>query len=130
MRIDLVTIVVDDYDVAIDFFVDALGFELVADAPAVADDGAPKRWVVVRPSGEGAALLLAQADDDVQRARVGSQTGTRVGFFLAVDDVASAHRRMAEHGVRFVEAPRDEPYGTVAVFEDVAGNRWDLIERR
>ncbi len=125
--IDLVTIVVDDYDDAIAFFVDALGFELAEDSPATTNDGRPKRWVVVRPGGGGAGLLLAQADGDVQRQRVGDQTGGRVGFFLRVDDFETSHRRMTAAGVEFTSAPRHEPYGTVAVFRDVAGNLWDLL---
>jgi catechol 2,3-dioxygenase-like lactoylglutathione lyase family enzyme len=117
--------VVRDYDEAIAFFVDAIGFELVEDTRL--DDG--KRWVVVRLSGgTGASLLLARAADEAQARRVGDQTGGRVGFFLFTDDFDRQHARMAAAGVRFVEPPRHEPYGTVAVFEDLYGNRWDLIE--
>jgi catechol 2,3-dioxygenase-like lactoylglutathione lyase family enzyme len=125
--LDLVTIVVDDYDDAIRFFVDAVGFELVEDSPATTDDGRPKRWVVVRPPGGGTGLLLARADGERQAAAVGQQVAGRVGFFLWVDDLAAAHRRMVAAGVEFVRAPRSEPYGEVAVFLDVAGNRWDLL---
>ncbi|HET6950449.1 MAG TPA: VOC family protein [Acidimicrobiales bacterium] len=127
MRIDLVTIVVDDYDAAIRFFVDALGFSLVEDVPATTGDGRPKRWVVVRPPGAETGILLARADGERQAATVGEQTGGRVGFFLRVDDVAAAHRRLAARGVTFVREPRVEPYGSVAVFLDIAGNRWDLL---
>lgn len=128
MRLDLVTLVVPDYDPAIAFFVDALGFELVEDTPrGTASDGSAKRWVVVRPVGGGAGLLLARADGDAQAAAVGSQTGGRVGFFLQVDDFAAAYGRMAAHDVRFEEEPRREEYGTVVVFRDVAGNTWDLL---
>jgi catechol 2,3-dioxygenase-like lactoylglutathione lyase family enzyme len=126
--LSLVTLVVRQYDEAIRFFVDALGFELVEDSPASTDDGRPKRWVVVRPPGERTGLLLAQADGARQAASVGDQTGGRVGFFLTVDDFDAAHRRMTEAGVEFLEPPRHEPYGTVAVFVDVAGNRWDLLQ--
>ena len=126
MHIDLVTIVVDDYDAAIRFFVGALGFALAEDAPALTGDGRPKRWVVVRPPDGGTALLLARADGEAQSAAVGRQAAGRVAFFLRVDDVDAAHERMAAAGVEFVSPPRSEPYGRVAVFLDVAGNRWDL----
>lgn len=127
MRIDLVTLVVDDYDPAIAFFVDVLGFELVEDSPSLTNDGRPKRWVVVRPSGRGTGLLLARADGDRQAAVVGAQVAGRVGFFLQVDDVDAEWARMTATGVEFVSAPRSEPYGRVAVFLDIAGNRWDLL---
>lgn len=130
MHIDLVTIVVDDYGPAIRFFVDALGFELVEDSPARTGDGPPKRWVVVRPPGGGTGVLLARADGDGQAAAVGRQVGGRVGFFLQVDDFDAAHRRMVGAGVEFLAPPRDEPYGRVAVFLDLAGNRWDLLGPR
>ncbi|WP_068896168.1 VOC family protein [Planomonospora sphaerica] len=127
MRIDLVTIVVDDYDRALEFFTGALGFEPVEDSPSLTNDGRPKRWVVVRPPGGGTGLLLARADGERQRAAVGDQVAGRVGFFLRVDDFDAAHRRMTAAGVEFVTAPRTEPYGRIAVFLDVAGNRWDLL---
>ena len=124
-RIALVTLVVPDYDAAIRFYRDRLGFTLVEDSPL--PDG--KRWVVVRPRGSDAAgLLLAQAADDVQQAAIGRQTGGRVGFFLHTDDFERDHRAFVAAGVRFLEAPRYETYGTVAVFEDIFGNRWDLLE--
>jgi len=119
--------VVSEYDPAIDFFVEALGFELVEDSPALTNDGRPKRWVVVRPPGGVTGLLLARADGDDQHAVVGSQTAGRVGFFLHVEDFDAAYTRMRSAGVRFVRAPRSEPYGQVAVFVDIAGNKWDLI---
>lgn len=127
MRIDLVAIVVDDYDEAIDFFVRALGFELVEDSPSLTGDGRPKRWVVVRPPGGGTGVLLARADGDRQAAAVGDQVAGRVGFFLRVEDFDEAFDRMVAAGVEFVTRPRTEPYGRVAVFRDVAGNRWDLL---
>ncbi|GHC80846.1 hypothetical protein GCM10007079_20100 [Nocardiopsis terrae] len=127
MNLDLVTIVVDDYDPAIEFFVSALGFELVEDSPSLTNDGRPKRWVVVRPRGSGTGVLLARADGDRQAGVVGDQVAGRVGFFLRVDDFQAAHTRMAAAGVRFVTEPRTEPYGRVAVFLDIAGNRWDLL---
>ncbi|GGW26388.1 VOC family protein [Streptomyces xantholiticus] len=124
--IALVTLLVRDYDEAIAFYTDALGFELVEDS----DRGDGSRWVVVRPSGSapGTGLLLARAKDDDQRAGVGDQTGGRVGFFLHTDDFARDHARMTSAGVRFLEEPRHEAYGSVAVFEDLYGNRWDLLE--
>jgi catechol 2,3-dioxygenase-like lactoylglutathione lyase family enzyme len=127
VQVDLVTVVVDDYDAAIGFFVGAVGFELVEDVPAHTGDGRPKRWVVVRPPGGGTGLLLARADGEAQAAVVGRQVAGRVGFFLRVDDLDAARRRMTAAGVEFVGATRDEPYGRVAVFLDVAGNRWDLL---
>ncbi|OIJ66591.1 VOC family protein [Streptomyces mangrovisoli] len=126
-RVALVTLVVDDYDEAIRFYTEALGFRLVEDAPR--PDGS--RWVVVEPGADGAAapgLLLARAKDDAQRARVGDQTGGRVGFFLYTDDFARDHARMTAAGVTFLEEPRHEPYGSVAVFQDLYGNRWDLLQ--
>jgi catechol 2,3-dioxygenase-like lactoylglutathione lyase family enzyme len=127
VHLDLVALVVDDYDRAIHFFTAALGFDLVEDSPSVTNDGRPKRWVVVRPPGAATGLLLAQADGDRQARVVGDQFAGRVGFFLHVDDVASSYRRMVDAGVRFVSPPRTESYGQVAVFLDVAGNRWDLL---
>lgn len=126
-HIGLVTIIVDDYDDAIGFFVDALGFDLVEDSSALTNDGRPKRWVVVRPPGAATGILLARADGERQAAAVGNQVGPRVGFFLQVDDFDAARRRMTSAGVRFVAPPRTEPYGRVAVFLDIAGNRWDLL---
>ena len=130
MFLDLVTIVVDDYAPAVAFFVDALGFELVEDAPALTNDGRPKRWVVVRPPGAETGVLIARADGDDQMAAVGTQAAGRVAFFLRVDDFDAAHARMTAAGVEFVTTPRDEPYGRVAVFLDIAGNRWDLLGPR
>ncbi|MFF9125407.1 VOC family protein [Streptomyces sp. NPDC014889] len=124
-RIALITLVVDDYDEAIRFYTGALGFRLAEDAPR--PDGS--RWVVVEPGdGTGTALLLARAGTGLQRARVGDQTGGRVGFFLHTDDFARDHARMRAAGVTFLEEPRQEPYGRVAVFEDLYGNRWDLLQ--
>lgn len=125
--LDLVTLVVPDYDEAIDFFTGVLGFALDVDEPALTNDGRPKRWVVVRPPDGGTGLLLARADGLVQRARVGDQTGGRVAFFLHVDDFETAHRRLRDAGVALVGNVRREPYGTLQVFEDPFGNRWDLI---
>ena len=127
VRLDLVTIVVDDYDAAIKFFVEALAFDLVEDTPARAGDGSVKRWVVVRPPGAETGILLARADGEHQARVVGEQTAGRVGFFLHVDDFDAAYERMTAAGVTFVSAPREEAYGKVAVFVDIAGNRWDLL---
>jgi catechol 2,3-dioxygenase-like lactoylglutathione lyase family enzyme len=127
VRVDLVAIVVDDYDRAIEFFIGALGFELVEDSPSLTNDGRPKRWVVVRPPAAETGILLARADGARQAAVVGGQAAGRVGFFLRVDDFDAAYHRMASAGVEFVTSPRTEPYGRVAVFLDVAGNRWDLV---
>ncbi|KOV82680.1 VOC family protein [Nocardia sp. NRRL S-836] len=123
----LVTLVVRDYDEAIRFYVDGLGFTLVEDVPQ-----GDKRWVVVSPAdgspAAGAALLLAEASTPEQEARIGDQTGGRVGFFLSTDDFDRDHARMTAFGVRFLETPREEVYGKVAVFEDLYGNRWDLLQ--
>ncbi len=127
MRLELVTIVVDDYDPAIAFYTGVLGFDLVEDSPSLTNDGRAKRWVVVRPPGAQTGILLARADGPRQAAAVGNQVAGRVGFFLRVDDFAAAYDRMTSAGVEFVTAPRAEPYGRVAVFLDIAGNRWDLL---
>ncbi len=121
----LVSLVVDTCDRAKAFYCDALGFECLEDT--LMPDG--KRWLVVRPMGaEGASLLIAEASNDAQRAAIGNQTGGRVGFFLKTDDFARDHARFVKAGVVFQEAPRHEAYGTVAVFQDLYGNLWDLIE--
>lgn len=123
MRIALTTLVVADYDDALDFYVHALGFSVTEDT----DLGGGKRWIVVTPSGGGAGLLLARASGAAQVASVGHQTGGRVMGFLHTDDFTRDHGRMTAAGVTFLEAPRAEPYGTVVVFQDLYGNRWDLI---
>ena len=127
MQIDLVALIVDEYDPAIAFFTGVLGFDLVEDSPSLTTGGRPKRWVVVRPPGAQTGLLLARSDGEHQAAAVGDQTAGRVGFFLRVDDFDVAYGRMTEAGVTFVREPRTEPYGRVAVFLDIAGNRWDLL---
>jgi catechol 2,3-dioxygenase-like lactoylglutathione lyase family enzyme len=126
-HVELVALVVHDYDPAIDFFVRVLGFELVEDSPSKTNDGRPKRWVVVRPVGARTGILLARADGERQERVVGEQVAGRVGFFLRVDDFDAAYERMVAAGVTFVTAPRREAYGQVAVFLDIAGNRWDLL---
>jgi len=126
-RIATVTLVVADYDAAIAWYVDKLGFTLADDV----DLGGGKRWVVVAPAGgAGARLLLAEAKDEDERSRIGNQTGGRVFLFLETDDFSRDHAAMLAKGVEFREAPRVEAYGTVAVFADLYGNLWDLIEPR
>jgi catechol 2,3-dioxygenase-like lactoylglutathione lyase family enzyme len=127
VHVSLVTLVVDEYDPAIEFFTGVLGFDLVEDSPAQTDDGRPKRWVVVRPPGAETGLLLARADGADQAAVVGRQAAGRVGFFLRVDDFEATYQRLASAGVEFARPPRTQPYGRVAVFIDIAGNHWDLI---
>ena len=121
-----VTLVVRDYDEAIAYFTNALGFTLLEDTRLSPE----KRWVRVAPRGDGAGLLLARAASPEQVSRIGSQAGGRVAFFLDTDDFARDYERMQQHGVRFLERPRDEPYGKVVVFEDLYGNKWDLVERK
>lgn len=126
MRIGLTALVVHEYDEAIRFYVDAVGFTLVTDD----DMGGGKRWVVVAPPGGDAALLLARAVSDEQAAAVGRQAGGRVGHFLFTTDFDGQYARMTAAGVTFLEAPRDEVYGRVVVWQDLYGNRWDLLEDR
>jgi len=125
--IALVSLVVRDYDEALAFYIGTLGFELVEDTPV---PGQAKRWVVVRPpgGGGGAQLLLARAGTDEQASRIGNQTGQRVFLFLHTDDLARDHAAWTARGVVFVRPPARQPYGTVAVFKDLYGNLWDLIE--
>jgi len=122
-RLSSVALVVPDYDGAIRFFCDVLGFHLTADI-----DQGTKRWVTVTPPGGGAALVLAQAEGTRQKAAIGDQCGGRVWMFPETDDFARDHARMIAAGVVFEETPRHEPYGIVAVWRDPWGNRWDLIE--
>ena len=125
-RLALATLVVRDYDEAIAWFTTALGFTLTEDS----DLGHGKRWVTVRPPQGGAGLLLARATNDRQQAHVGDQTGGRVAFFLHTDDFTRDHAAFTARGVAFVEPPRREEYGMVAVFQDLYGNKWDLVEHR
>lgn len=121
-----VAVVVRDYDEAIAFYTEVLGFTLIADT-ALPDEN--KRWVVVAPPGShGTSLLLARAATPLQEMFIGNQAGSRVFLFLATDDFARDHARLLAAGVRFVRPPAVEPYGTVAVFEDLYGNRWDLVQ--
>ena len=121
-RIGPYALLVRDYDEAIDWYTRVLGLRLVED-----DDQGHKRWVVVEGEG-GGTLVLARAKNESERARIGDQHGGRIGFFLEVDAFDDAHRRMIELGVQFEEQPRQEPYGKIAVFRDLYGNRWDLVE--
>ena len=124
-RLGAISLLVRDYDEAIAWYTRCLGLGLVEDRPL----GDGKRWVIVAPgAGETTSLLLARADGASQQARVGDQTGGRVFLFLHTDDFARDHARMLAEGVRFLEQPRHEPYGSVAVFEDLYGNRWDLLQ--
>jgi catechol 2,3-dioxygenase-like lactoylglutathione lyase family enzyme len=122
-----VAIVVRDYDEAIAYYTNALGFDLVEDTPL----GAGKRWVLVRPPGsDGTCLLLARAASPEQESRIGNQTGGRVFLFLHTDDFWRDYNAMKTRGVKFVQEPREEAYGTVVVFVDLYGNKWDLVERK
>lgn len=124
-HIGLFALVVRDYDEAIAFYTDKVGFDLIEDR----DMGGGKRWVVIAPKGaKETRILLAQASNEDQAGAIGNQTGGRVGFFLNTDDFARDHARMTAAGITFLEQPRYEPYGTVAVFEDLYGNKWDLLE--
>ncbi|HTS38215.1 MAG TPA: VOC family protein [Candidatus Solibacter sp.] len=126
-----VTLVVRDYDEAIAFFTKSLGFELIEDSGSTDRSGDPKRWVLVAPRGSrGTSLLLAKASNVEEERSVGNQTGGRVAFFLHTDDFWRDYRAMTSRGVRFVREPKDELYGTVAVFEDLYGNQWDLLQRK
>ena len=126
-HLGMITVVVDDYDTAIDYYTTALGFTLVEDTKM----SETKRWVVVAPdANQGAALLLAQAASPEQKAAIGNQSGGRVMFFLYTDDFAGDYARMAKHNVVFTEEPRLEDFGKVVVFADKYGNKWDFIERK
>jgi catechol 2,3-dioxygenase-like lactoylglutathione lyase family enzyme len=121
----MTTLLVPDYEAGIAFCTEALGLDLVEDS----DMGGGKRWVVVG-GADGGKLLIARAANDDQRAAIGNQAGGRVGWFLHTENFAAAHARISACGVEFLETPRHEPFGTVAVFRDPFGNRWDLIEQK
>jgi catechol 2,3-dioxygenase-like lactoylglutathione lyase family enzyme len=127
MGLDLVSVIVREYDEAIDFFVDVLGCVVEDDSPSLDGDGQPKRWVVVRPRGSGCAILLAHARGEEQEALIGRQFAGRVGLFLRVEDFYASYTHMMERGVEFLTVPRTESYGQVAVFKDLYGNKWDLL---
>jgi catechol 2,3-dioxygenase-like lactoylglutathione lyase family enzyme len=120
-HLELVALVVRDYDAAIRFFVDVLQFELVEDTPSLTNDGRPKRWVVVRPASGQTGILLARADGEQQMGSMGRQFAGRVGMFLRVDDFEAAYQRMVAAGVQFVSSPRDEPYGRLVCFWTLRG---------
>lgn len=122
MQLSALTLIIPDYDAAIAFYCGALGFDLIEDI-----DQGHKRWVRVTPPGGGAGFILAQPGDQTQAGLIGGQGGGRVWLFFQTDDFARDHARLRAAGVAFEEAPRHEPYGTVAVFADLFGNRWDLI---
>ena len=126
-NLGMITLVVDNYDEAIEYYTTALGFSLIEDTKM----SETKRWVVIAPDETaGARLLLAEATTDSQRGAIGNQTGGRVGFFLYTDDFDRDYARMLEHNVAFTEEPRHEEFGKVIVFADKYGNKWDFIERR
>lgn len=127
MPIELMSLIVDEYDSAIEFFTHVLGFVVAEDAPSHTTDGRPKRWVVVRPGDGGAGIVLARADGDVQAATMGHQFGGRVGLFLRVEDFEATFEQLRAAGCEIVRPVRDEPYGRVCVFSDPWGNRWDLL---
>jgi len=124
-----ITLVVRDYDEAIAFFTQSLGFELIEDTASTDRQGRDKRWVLIASRGaRGTQILLAKAQNEQEASRIGNQTGGRVFLFLHTDDFWRDYRAMREKGVRFVRQPKEEPYGTVAVFEDLYGNKWDLLQ--
>lgn len=124
-----ITLVVRDYDEAIAFFTQSLGFDLIEDSPSKDREGRVKRWVRIAPRGSrGTQILLAKASNEEESSRIGNQTGGRVFLFLHTDDFWRDYTAMKEKGVRFVRDPKKEAYGTVAVFEDLYGNKWDLLE--
>lgn len=123
-HISAFALVVPDYDAALAFYVDTLGFDLIEDTP----QSESKRWVLVAPKGSQTRILLAKADGAKQRDAIGNQTGGRVGFFLHTDSFEADFQRLRSAGVHFEENPRHEPYGSVVVFQDPFGNRWDLLQ--
>lgn len=123
-RLGLISLLVADYDEAIEFYTQKLGFDLLEDSPQ-----GEKRWVVVRPKGATeTAILLAKASNELQKQQIGQQGGGRVFLFLNTDDFWRDHASMLQQGIKFLETPREESYGTVAVFEDLYGSRWDLLQ--
>ncbi|MFN0247112.1 MAG: VOC family protein [Kofleriaceae bacterium] len=130
MNLDLVSILVDDYDTAIAWFTNVLGFALVEDTPSLTNDGRTKRWVVVRPPNAATGLLLARADGEAQRTVIGAQFAGRVGLFLRVDDFDATLARLRAANAEILGEPRDELYGRVVVFRDLYGTKWDLLGPR
>jgi uncharacterized glyoxalase superfamily protein PhnB len=126
ITLGMVTIVIDDYDVAISHYVNDLDFSLIEDKVISPE----KRWVVVAPSKEGARILLAKAANDQQRSAIGNSTGGRVGYFMYTTNFAETFETYTSRGIEFIESPRQEAYGQVVVFKDLFGNKWDLIEQK
>ncbi len=127
--IGYLTMVVRDYDEAIAFFTRSLGFDLIEDTPSKDRQGRDKRWVLVAPRGShGTAILLAKASTPEEVSRIGNQTGGRIFLFLHTVDFWRDYNAIREKGVKFIREPKEEKYGTVAVFEDLYGNKWDLLE--
>lgn len=126
-NLELIALVVREYEPAIRFFVEVLQFELLEDTPSLTNDGRPKRWVVVQPPAAQTGILLARADGEHQVEVIGQQFAGRVGLFLRVEEFDEYFQRMLHAGVRFMSEPRVESYGKVAVFLDLEGNRWDLL---
>jgi uncharacterized glyoxalase superfamily protein PhnB len=122
----MIAIVVDEYDSAINHYVNDLGFTLIEDKEMSAE----KRWVVIAPGSDGARILIAKASNEQQSAAIGNSTGGRVGFFLYTDNFAETYESYLSRGIEFTETPRNEPFGQVVVFKDQYGNKWDLIERK
>jgi len=129
LTINHVSLVVRDYDEAIAFFTRSLDFELIEDSPSTDRLGRNKRWVLIAPRGSrGTQILLAKASNEEEASRIGNQAGSRVFLFLHTDDFWRDYKAMREKGIKFVREPKDEPYGIVAVFEDLYGNKWDLLQ--
>ena len=122
----MIAIVIDEYDAAINHYVNDLGFTLIEDTELSPE----KRWVVIAPSSAGAQILLAKASNEQQQAAIGNSTGGRVGFFLYTDNFTESHERYLSKGIEFTETPRNESFGQVVVFKDKYGNKWDLIENK
>jgi len=124
-----ITLVIRDYDEAIAFFTQVLGFDLIEDSPSTDRQGRAKRWVLIAPPGSsGTQILLAKASNPEETSRIGNQTGGRVFLFLHTDNFWLDYNRMCSKGVKFIRTPKEEEYGTVAVFEDLYGNKWDLLQ--
>jgi len=122
----MITIVVDDYDLAIQHYANDLGFTLIEDTSLSPE----KRWVVISPSSQGARILLAKANNQEQKNAIGNSTGGRVGFFLYTDNFSETYELYLSKGIEFTETPRNEKFGQVVVFKDKYGNKWDLIEEK
>jgi catechol 2,3-dioxygenase-like lactoylglutathione lyase family enzyme len=129
--IGYITLVVRDYDEAIAYFTQTLGFSLIEDSPSKDRQGRNKRWVLISPPGStGTQILLAKASSEEEETRIGNQTGSRVFLFLQTDNFRRDYNAMRAKGVKFTREPKEEQYGTVAVFEDLYGNKWDLLQTK